>query len=52
MKNDIEPMIQSMVKINNSIKRTKRDDEFFFEDGFFKIAELFSSDFKFFGSRC
>ncbi len=52
MKNDIEPMIQSMIKINNSMKRTECDDDFFFEDGFFKIAELFSSDFNFFGSRC
>ncbi len=47
MKNNIEPMIQSMIKINNSMKRTECDDEFFFEDGFFKIAELFSSDFIF-----
>ena len=52
MKNNIEPMIQSMIKINNSMKRTECDDEFFFEDRFFKIAELFSSDVKFFGSRC
>ncbi len=52
MKNNIEPMIQSMIKINNSMKRKECDDEFFFEDGFFKIAELFSSDFNFFGSRC
>ena len=47
MKNDIEPMIQSMIKINNSMKRTECDDEFFFEDGFCKIVELFSSDFIF-----
>ena len=47
MKNNIEPMIQSMIKINNSMKRTECDDEFFFEDGFFNIVELFSSDFIF-----
>jgi hypothetical protein len=47
MKNNIEPIIQSMKKINNSIKRAERDDEFFFEDGFFKTAELFLGDFIF-----
>ncbi len=39
--------MQSMKKINNSIKRAERDDEFFFEDGFFKIAELFLGNFIF-----
>ncbi len=29
------------------MKRKECDDDFFFEDGFFKIAELFSSDFIF-----
>ena len=47
MKNDIEPMIQSMIKINNGIKRAERDDEFFFKDDFFKTAELFLGNFIF-----
>jgi hypothetical protein len=47
MKNNIDPMIQSIKSINKNTKTTEGDDEPFFAGGFFKCAELFLGGFNF-----
>jgi hypothetical protein len=47
MKNNIDPMIESIKRINKNTKMVEGDDELFFTGGFFKRAELFLGGFNF-----